>query len=120
MVINMLLDLGLCREPPSAVWHRAAKRSVSLMRPGVLIQNCLLSKILSALSAFVRLFARMDPQMLIQDGSLPEIPTTVDATVRFLIRVYSQMLRQMRLLPESFTAFRTRIWPRFNMYATVL
>lgn len=92
MIIYMFLHLRLSSEPPPTIRHGTTKRPVSLMRPGMLIQNSLLPEIFPALGAFVRFLARMDPQMLIQNGSLSEIPTAIDATVWFFVGVYSQML----------------------------
>lgn len=120
MVVDVLLHLWFGGETPPAVWHRTAKRPVTLMGARVLIQYRLLTEIFAALLTLVRLLAGMNAQMLIQDGTLTEVAAAINAAVRLFVRVNAKVLGQVRLLPEPFAALRARIRSRFDVYAAVL
>lgn len=59
VVIDVLFHLGLGGEPPSAVWHRAAERSIALVRSRVLVENRLLPEVFAALRALIGLLTGM-------------------------------------------------------------
>lgn len=87
MIVDVLLHLRLGGEAASAIWHRTTERPIALVSPRVLIQYCLLSEVLAALPALVRLFTCVNPQMLVENGALTEEPRTVHATVRLFVGV---------------------------------
>lgn len=110
VVVDVLLNLGLCGEAPPAVGHGAAEGPVALVRPRVLVQDGLLPEVLAALGAFIRLLPGMDAQVLVEDSPLAEEARAVHAAVRLLIGVDAQVLRQMRLLSEALAALGTGVW----------
>lgn len=69
--------------------------TLALVSADVLIQDRLLSEVLAAFRALVRLLTRVDAQMLIQDRPLSEGPLAVDAGERLLIRVDPQVLSKV-------------------------
>lgn len=93
VVVDVLLYFWLSGKSPPAVGHWAAERSVTLVRPRVLVQDGLLSEIFTALRALVWLLACVDTQVLVEDGSLTEEARAVHAAVWFLIGVDAQVLR---------------------------
>lgn len=85
VVVNVFLHLGLRSEATPTVGHGTAERTITLddenklikrvtqdplithlVRPRVLVENSLLSKVLTALAALVRLLARMDSNVLME------------------------------------------------------
>jgi len=120
VVVDVLLDLWLRREPSSAVGHRTAVRPLALVSPRVLVQNCLLPEVFAALRALVGFLARVDAQVLVEDGPLPEVAAAEAAAVRLLVGVDPQVLREVRLLAEALAALGARVRPRLDVDAAVL
>lgn len=120
VVVDVFLHLGLGGEPPPAVGHRTTEWPIALVSARMLVQDRFLTEVLATLLALVRFLTGMDTQMLIENRALAEITSTIHTAIRLLVRVNAQMLREMGLLPESLAAFRTRIWPRLDVYTPVL
>lgn len=102
------------------VLRKQRNMALALMCADVLVQDGLLSKMFSALRAFVRLLTRMYPEVLVQDRPLPEGPFAVDARVWFFVGVDAQVLREVRLLPEPLAALRAAVRPAVCVYPFVL
>lgn len=64
MVVRVLFHLVLGGEASTAVWHRAAERSLTLMGAHMLVQDGLLPEVLAAVQTLVWLLARVDADVL--------------------------------------------------------